>query len=168
MWRITTRGLTLQEVLIMAAMNVVTRTDSDRTGAAARTETHWDLGDCHGKSDWVLHTEDLSQTVGGGGSAATRKNHRFLPTDEEVSLAAIHLLQIGRKYDVHSDTRRLYASGRFRKTVTRYLPKLSQPGTALYRASFGTDFPGQRRSEQSSELQSLRHLVCRLLLEKKN
>jgi hypothetical protein len=30
MWRITTRGLTLQEVLIMAAMNVVTRTDSDR------------------------------------------------------------------------------------------------------------------------------------------
>ena len=30
MWKITTRGFTLQEVLIMAAMNVVTRTDSDR------------------------------------------------------------------------------------------------------------------------------------------
>ena len=30
MWKITTRGLTLQEVLIMAAMNVVTGTDSDR------------------------------------------------------------------------------------------------------------------------------------------
>ena len=30
MWNITTRSLTLQEVLIMAAMNVVTRTDSDR------------------------------------------------------------------------------------------------------------------------------------------
>jgi hypothetical protein len=29
-WKITTRGFTLQEVLIMAAMNVVTRTDSDR------------------------------------------------------------------------------------------------------------------------------------------
>ena len=26
-----------------------------------------------------------------GGSAATRKNHRVLPTDEEISLAAIHL-----------------------------------------------------------------------------
>ncbi len=41
-WKITTRGFTLQEVLIMAAMNVVTRTDSDRqrraneSGAAAR------------------------------------------------------------------------------------------------------------------------------------
>jgi hypothetical protein len=30
MWKITTRGLTLREVLIMAAMNVVTRTGSDR------------------------------------------------------------------------------------------------------------------------------------------
>ena len=44
-WKITTRGFTLQEVLIMAAMNVVTRTDSDRPrranhlGAAERTGT---------------------------------------------------------------------------------------------------------------------------------
>src|SRR5208337_2829035 len=83
-----------------------------------------------------------------GGSDATRKNHRVLPTNEEISLAAIQLLRIERKYDVHSYTKRLYESGRFRKTVTRYLPKLSQPGTALFRASFGTDFPGQRRSEQ--------------------
>jgi hypothetical protein len=30
MWKITTRGFTLQEILIMAAMNVVTRTDCDR------------------------------------------------------------------------------------------------------------------------------------------
>ena len=30
MWKITTRDFTLEEVLIMAAMNVVTRTDSDR------------------------------------------------------------------------------------------------------------------------------------------
>ena len=30
MWKITTRGFTLQEVLIMAAMNVLTRTDSNR------------------------------------------------------------------------------------------------------------------------------------------
>ncbi len=30
MWKITTRGFTLQEVLIMAAMNLAERTDSDR------------------------------------------------------------------------------------------------------------------------------------------
>ena len=30
MWKITTRGFTLQEVLIMAAMNVAGRTDGDR------------------------------------------------------------------------------------------------------------------------------------------
>ena len=30
MWKITTRGFTLQEVLIMAAMNVAPATDSDR------------------------------------------------------------------------------------------------------------------------------------------
>ena len=75
-------------------------------------------------------------------------NHRVLPTDEEISLAAINLLRIERKYDVHSHTNRLYGSGRFRKTVTSYLPKLPHPGTALYRASFGTNFPEQRRSEQ--------------------
>ncbi len=30
MWKITSRGFTLQEVLIMAAMNLAERTDSDR------------------------------------------------------------------------------------------------------------------------------------------
>jgi hypothetical protein len=30
MWKITTCGFTLQEILIMAAMNVVTCTDCDR------------------------------------------------------------------------------------------------------------------------------------------
>ena len=34
------------------------------------------------------------------------------------------------------------------KTVTRYLPKLSQAGPVLSRASFGTDFPEQHGSEQ--------------------
>ena len=56
MWKITTRGFTLQEVLIMAAMNIAARTDSDRQ----RERTIWrspahgnslNLGDCHGKSD---------------------------------------------------------------------------------------------------------------------
>jgi hypothetical protein len=46
MWKITSRGFTLQEVLIMAAMNVGERTDSSRQKAgepsaiAARTEIH--------------------------------------------------------------------------------------------------------------------------------
>ena len=30
MWKITTRGFTLQEILTMAAMNLAERTDSDR------------------------------------------------------------------------------------------------------------------------------------------
>ncbi len=56
MWKITTRGFTLQEVLIMAAMNVASvliATDkSERTtGTARRTEIQQDLGDCHGKGD---------------------------------------------------------------------------------------------------------------------
>ena len=38
-----------------------------------------------------LHTQELSETVADGGSAATRKNHRVLPSDEEISLAAIQL-----------------------------------------------------------------------------
>jgi hypothetical protein len=72
-----------------------------------------------------------------------------LRTDEEISLAAIHLLRIERKYDVqvHSYTNRLYASGRFQETVAAHLPELSQPATVLSRTSFGTDFPGQK-SEQ--------------------
>jgi hypothetical protein len=45
MWKITTRGFTLQEVLIMAAMNIASadsdrQRPSERSGAAARTETH--------------------------------------------------------------------------------------------------------------------------------
>jgi hypothetical protein len=56
MWKITTRGFTLQEVLIMAATNVasaLTATDkSERTiGTAPRTETQQASGECHGKGD---------------------------------------------------------------------------------------------------------------------
>ena len=56
MWKITTRGFTLQEVLIMAAMNVapaLIATDKGErtTGTAERTEIHEAPGDCHGKSD---------------------------------------------------------------------------------------------------------------------
>jgi hypothetical protein len=42
MWKITIRGFTLQEVLIMAAMNVAPAliATSERSGAAAPTETH--------------------------------------------------------------------------------------------------------------------------------
>jgi hypothetical protein len=34
MWRITTRGFTLQEVLILAAMNIEARSDSDGASRA--------------------------------------------------------------------------------------------------------------------------------------
>ena len=56
MWKITTGGFTLQEVLIMAAMNVapaVIATDKGErtTGTAPRTEIQQAPGDCHGKGD---------------------------------------------------------------------------------------------------------------------
>jgi hypothetical protein len=56
MWKITTHGFMLQEVLIMAATNVASAliaTDkSERTtGANPRTEIQQAPGDCHGKSN---------------------------------------------------------------------------------------------------------------------
>ena len=62
------------------------------------------------------------------------------PAEDEISLAEVHLLRIQRKYDVHSRAKRLYASGRFRKTATSNLPKLSQPGAVPFRAT-----PGNRK-----------------------
>ncbi|MGA9392347.1 MAG: hypothetical protein WBV69_18110 [Candidatus Sulfotelmatobacter sp.] len=56
MWKITTRGFTLQEVLIMAATNVASALiavdKSERTTATApRTEIQQATGDCDGKGD---------------------------------------------------------------------------------------------------------------------
>src|SRR5262245_43840836 len=57
--------------------------------------------------------------------------------------------------------------------VTRLLePLLHEPGTGFVkgyyrRPLFGEPLGGGRSEEHTSELQSLRHLVCRLLLEKK-
>jgi hypothetical protein len=56
MWKITTRGFNLQEVLIMAATNVASAlmaTDkSERmTGTVPRTEIQQAPGDCHGQGD---------------------------------------------------------------------------------------------------------------------
>src|SRR5262245_64297856 len=42
-----------------------------------------------------------------------------------------------------------------------------RPGNALRRARAPTSLRRARSEEHTSELQSLRHLVCRLLLEKK-
>ena|SRR5579859_4798520 len=70
---------------------IATDKGGKRSGVTPCTKTPQDLGDCHGKSDRVLHTEELSETVEDSGSAATRKNHRVLPTDEAIRLAAIHL-----------------------------------------------------------------------------
>jgi hypothetical protein len=56
MWKITTRGSTLQEVLIMAAMNVASA-DRDRQRRAKELapprapRLTGDLGGCHGKSN---------------------------------------------------------------------------------------------------------------------
>ncbi len=99
--------------------------------------------------------EELSETVKDGCSAATRKNHRVLPADEEISLAAIHLLRIERKYDVHSHTSRLYASGRFRKTVASHLPKLSQPGTVPFPRHVSNRLPRAARTYLNEERISL-------------
>ena len=89
-------------VPLMAAMNVapalIATDGGERTIWRSRgTEIHWGPGDCHGKGNSVLHTEELSETVKDGGSAATRKNHRVLPTDEQISLAVIHLMRIERR-----------------------------------------------------------------------
>jgi hypothetical protein len=56
MWKITTRGFTLQEVLILAATNVASSlmaTDKSerKTGTAPRTEIQQAPGECHGKGD---------------------------------------------------------------------------------------------------------------------
>jgi hypothetical protein len=56
MWKITTRGFTLQEVLIMAATNVAssliaTDRSERKTGTAPRTEIQQAPGECHGKGD---------------------------------------------------------------------------------------------------------------------
>jgi hypothetical protein len=54
MWRITTRGFTLQEVLIMAATNVASAliaTDESERTTVPRTEIPQATGDCYGKGD---------------------------------------------------------------------------------------------------------------------
>ena len=57
MWKIANRGLTLQEVQIMAAMNFAERADNDRKRRASdlaqprALRLTQDLGDCHGKSN---------------------------------------------------------------------------------------------------------------------
>ena len=54
MWKITTRGFTLQEVLIMAATNIasalIATNKSERT-TTPRTEIQLVTGDCYGKGD---------------------------------------------------------------------------------------------------------------------
>ncbi|MGA7559717.1 MAG: hypothetical protein WBV60_20550 [Terriglobales bacterium] len=56
MWKITNRGFTLQEVLIMAATNVASaRIGTDKsgptTGTTPRTEIQQAPGDCYDKGD---------------------------------------------------------------------------------------------------------------------
>jgi hypothetical protein len=54
MWKITTRGFTLQEVLIMAATNIASvllATDKSERTKTPRTEIQQATGDCYGKGD---------------------------------------------------------------------------------------------------------------------
>ena len=54
MWKITTRGFALQEVLIMAATNVAAAlmaTDKSERTTTPRTEIQEATGDCYGKGD---------------------------------------------------------------------------------------------------------------------
>src|SRR5438045_7972315 len=57
----------------------------------------------------------------------------------------------------------------FTRSRARHVVDLRSRGTPMGRAASRPDRPHRARSEEhTSELQSLRHLVCRLLLEKKN
>jgi len=97
MWKITTRGFTLQEVLIMAATNIASvriATDKSERTTTPCTEIQETRGDCYGKGDWVLRTEELSETVEDGGSTATRKNHRVLSADEEISITVRKAVEV--------------------------------------------------------------------------
>jgi hypothetical protein len=54
MWKITTRGFTLQEVLIMAAMNIASAqiaTDKSERTTTSRIAIQKATGDCYGKGD---------------------------------------------------------------------------------------------------------------------
>ena len=54
----------------------------------------YDEGVCHGKSNWVLRTEDLPD--GACYSVATREGYRVLFADQEISLAqAVRYLEPG-------------------------------------------------------------------------
>src|SRR5437899_3487412 len=54
-----------------------------------------------------------------------------------------------------------------KRQVSREVPKLIGGGASQTPHQV-TNLTGERSEEHTSELQSLRHLVCRLLLEKKN
>src|SRR5947199_6968693 len=81
----------------------------------------------------------------------------------------------GHHRDLHSfptrrssDLHRIGAASRLRSSI--WQTQSDSPARARERSSApdGMQHPAVRRSEEhTSELQSLRHLVCRLLLEKK-
>ena len=82
--------------------------------------------------------KNFRKPLGAAAEPQLGKIIEFRP-QRKISLAAIHLLEIERTYDVHSHTNLLYAAARFRKTVASHLPKLSQPGAVPFRATPGTD-----------------------------
>jgi len=69
---------------------------------------------------------------------------------ETLDSSSSQTLKRSSEYDVQvqSHTNRLYASGRFRKTVTHHLSQLAQPGAVPSRATSRTNLPRLCRSEQ--------------------
>src|SRR5262245_62830988 len=82
-------------------------------------------------------------------------------------LLTIHSFPTRRSSDLQTRVDR--DGGSSRRAIPRRLlpPVRAAPQTRRRHAAAGDHDPGPRSEEHTSELQSLRHLVCRLLLEKK-
>src|SRR2546429_5891657 len=61
----------------------------------------------------------------------------------------------------------LFRSAQAAQTLAKELPITEEQAVTLVKSGF-TNLEGLRSEEHTSELQSRLHLVCRLLLEKKN
>src|SRR5262245_63402146 len=100
---------------------------------------------------WAL-TAELAEGQGGVGAAEAEG---VVQRDLDVHLAGL----IGDVVEIAVGIRRLVVDGRGQQAVME-----AEDGGDRLHAAGGAE---QRSEEHTSELQSLRHLVCRLLLEKK-
>src|SRR5205814_10353464 len=94
---------------------------------------------------------------------------RFLFFYRSSPLRDLHSFPTRRSSDLHGRVRRLsllHVLPRRARPPSR-LQRRQRPDARVRRALGGAADPVRRSEEHTSELQSLRHLVCRLLLEKK-